>query len=236
MKKNFTKSKMITLICAILIVVVAVGFFVPYTLAYFVKKDKFAGDSTTPNISCEIVGTGFKNTPITINNTQMFVANTAFNGTNNNGTSVAVEPNSNIKTLLRVKLTFKLASSNTGVTSSDLTSINSNFTASVDGSKWILGTDDDTAHTKNTINAANLSTYYLYYKSVIPANSTSEISVYTNFAQISDSNGYYNGKYLLAELYCEAIQANEAGANKWVASESGTIPAWASTWKSGLSF
>ena len=111
--KHLTKSKMITLISAILIVLIAAGFFIPYTLAYFESKERFGADAKAPIVMCEIVGNGFKSDPFTVNSTQMYVSVNSFSNANANNTSAVVKSYSNIKTLLRVKLTFKLSTTNT---------------------------------------------------------------------------------------------------------------------------
>lgn len=236
--EKFAKSKMITLICAILIVVIATGFFVPYTIAYFTKKHQLGGENQTPNIVCEMVSTGFKN-GVTINNTQMFVAENSFSGTNANGTSASVNINSNIDVLVRVKLTFKLASGNSNVTQNELTSVNNNFTANVNAQNWLLATSDEDGsgsakaiNTTGGTNAAYLTTYYLYYKQIVKsANGEQNLLVFNDFKQIDAT---YNGKFLVAELYCEAVQANSLGANKWAVDSNNSIPLWASDWITGL--
>ena len=222
--KTIAKTKMYSLIAAIVIFILVVSFVVPITLAYFSKTQSFGADSDIPSIECYIEEEGFKAEAVTVNNTQMFISNSVLSGVDDLGLSATAKINSNIPVILRVKITFKLSSSSSPSEMSQLSSITSNFIMNVDSSNWILGTNTsgkivDGENTK----ASDVSAYYLYYKGVAAGDAS--IQIFNTFKQVQD---LYSGKYVVAEFYSEALQANETGAKKWVSE--GNLSGWEATW------
>lgn len=228
--KTIAKTKMYSLIAAIVIFILVVSFVVPITLAYFSKTQSFGADSDIPSIECYIEEEGFKADAVTVDNTQMFISNSVLSGVEDLGVSATAKINSNIPVILRVKITFKMSSSSSPSEMSQLSSITSNFIMNVDSSNWILGTNTsgkivNGANTK----ASDVTSYYLYYKGVVGAGNNREIQIFNEFKQVQD---LYSGKYVVAEFYSEALQANETGAKKWVSE--GNLSGWEATWYSSV--
>lgn len=217
--KNFTKTKMFSLIAAVVLFVVLVGATVPITLAYFNKKDNFGGETTAPHTEAYIEASGMS--VKTIGSSQYYVSTNSFNGSTpltNVGAKVYVT--NNVPVVLRVKITLKLSSTNSPTDINNLT-INNNFTIGVTND-WTLGVDG-----KNIYDAGDADSRYLYYNKEITAGTNKEIDIFTSFNQKSETT-FYNGKYLVAEFSCETLPKSKVVEQKWISD--GDLTGWQAAW------
>ena len=219
--KNFTKTKMFSLIAAVILFVVLVGATVPITLAYFNKRDNFGGETTAPHTEAYIEASGMS--VKTIGSSQYYVSTNSFNGsTPLTDVSAKVKVTNNIPVVLRVKITLKLSPTNSPTAINNLPPINNNFTIGVAENEWTLGADG-----KDITSAADVSTYHLYYNEEISAGINKEIDIFTSINQNSGTT-FYNGKYLVAEFYCETLSKTEVFEKEWLSA--GDLTGWQANW------
>lgn len=222
-KKN-SKLNFTLFIIGIAIVVLAVSILVPISIL------NLKNNNQEPIAHCEFVNlNNLKEVTVTNTNNQsvsnMYVTTSSINGKGEIDVSASIKNNSNVNTLLRVKIVSKLSNTNTNITNKNLLQINSSFKVNINNQNWILASDTFAIIEDNT-SLNNISNIYIYYKGVVNKN----VNIIEIFNKLIISTGSYNGYFPIFDLDCDILEANNTNALEWVSKSFNKLTGWEKTW------